>query len=164
MLGNFNLPCVDHLREGIDYRVVDWDFADAQPAAPPISHTPGTPCPDGTKMIFGLCRKVKPGTESDWSADDQTDEEKKLSGEAQKAGSDVKTNKAFESGGKKFGWAIKGGKPVIVEWGSVAGTKEKPNKPAGKQEATATTGPSAAAAPAAAPGKQAPATPAQEKP
>lgn len=128
MLGNFNMPCVDHLREGIDYRIVDWNFADQQPA-PQISHTPGQPCPEGTKMIWGLCRRVDEKGEA--KVGDDTDEERKLKGEAQKAGSDVKSNKAFTSGGKKFGWAIKGGKPVLVEWGSVAGEKKVgPKKPA----------------------------------
>jgi hypothetical protein len=44
------------------------------------------------------------------------------------------TKKGFETGRKKYGWAIKGGKPVIVEWESVAGFKKAPET--GKQPKT----------------------------
>lgn len=150
MLGDFNIPSVDHLREGIDYRVVDWDFATQAPAASGAAEgqrpTSGQGCQEGFKPVFGVCRKVKEGGgEKDWDTSQKSDQEKQLEGEAQKAGSDVKSNKAFESGGKKFGWAIKGGKPVIVAWGSVAGEK----KVGAKQ--TPATGSPAAGAPAAAP-------------
>jgi hypothetical protein len=58
--------------------------------------------------------------------------------EAKKQGSDVKNNKMIKDvkSGKKLGWAIKDGKPVLVEWGSVAGEAKvgpkKPQKPQAK--------------------------------
>lgn len=143
MLGHYNIPSVDHLREGIDYRVVNWNFADAAPAPVP-SHIPGTPCPPGEKMVFGVCRKVK--QDGDWDSGNDTKQETELKGAAQKAGSEVKSNKAFESGGKKFGWAIKNGKPVIVEWGSVAGVKKVGAKQAPQPAKAASPGPASAPA------------------
>lgn len=151
MLGSFNIPCVDHLREGVDYRIVDWDFATQQPAAPAPSHTPGTPCEEGEKMVFGVCRKVKQGgTDKDWESGKDTKQETELRGAAEKAGSTAQTNKAFEAGGKKYGWAIKNGKPVVVEWGSVAGTKPKAGASAAAPSAPGGTAPAGGAAPASA--------------
>lgn len=124
MQGNFNIPSVDHLIEGVDYTIVDWDFADGAPTVP---HTPGEPCPPGFKMVFGVCRKLRNGS-GDWSPN-ETDREKDLANRAQSQGSNFQNNKAVTSDGKKFGWAMKGGKPVIVEWGSVAGEKKVGPKP-----------------------------------
>jgi hypothetical protein len=123
MLGNFDIPSVDHLREGIDYVIMDWDFA-----APPVTQPPpGQPCPTGTKMIFGLCRRLKGS--GDWASGDDTDKERELKQQAEKEGSAFENNKAIQASGKKYGWAKKNGKPVIVLWGSVAGTKPKPATP-----------------------------------
>lgn len=119
MLGNFdNIPSIDHLTEGVHYNLVEWDFA----SVPLVSHTPGTPCPEGYKMVFGLCRKLKTGTQ-EWDKEKETDEEKGVREAGAKSGSTFETNKAISAGGKKYGWAKLGGKPVIVEWGSVAGVK-----------------------------------------
>jgi len=118
MQSDFNLPSVDHLIEGVHYTIVDWSFAQAAP-----SHTPGTPCPPGHKMTFGVCRKL--GGSGDWDPSQQSDEEKKVSEAATKSKSSFDNNKAITSGGKKYGWAKKGGKPVLVEWGSVAGVKKQ---------------------------------------
>jgi hypothetical protein len=126
MQGSFGIPSIDHLREGIDYTIVDWDFA-AQAPAQPISHTPGQPCPEGTKMIFGLCRRLKGS--GDWASGDDTDKERELKQQAGKEGSAFENNKAIQAGGKKYGWAKKDGKPVLVEWGSVAGIKPVGPKP-----------------------------------
>jgi len=142
MIRNFNLPCVDNLREGIDYRLVEWDFASQQP-----SRTPGTPCPPGEKVVFGVCRKVGDSGEKDFDSEKKTSQESQLEEEATRQGKKVSTKeeataanvKGFETGGKKYGWAIKNGKPVIVEWGSVAGTKKK-----GKEKTTAPEAPAAA--------------------
>lgn len=128
MLGNFDIPSVDHLREGIDYTIVDWNFAAQAPAPPVPQPPPGQPCPGGTKMIFGLCRRLKSGS-GDWASGDDTDKERELRQQAGKEGSSFENNKAVQSGGKKYGWAKKDGKPVIVIWGSVAGTKPKPVAP-----------------------------------
>lgn len=125
MLGTFNIPSVDHLREGVDYRVVDWDFAAQQPS--------GQGCEEGEKMVFGVCRKLKSGTsrdEKDFDPTAKSKQEQSLEAEASKQGSTFQTNKAVTTGGKKYGWAMKGGKPVMVEWGSVAGTKPKAAAPA----------------------------------
>lgn len=117
MLGDFNIPSVDHLREGIDYVVMDWDFA-----SPPVPHTPGESCPPGYKMIFGMCRKLRAGSQ-DWDTEGESDMEKAGKAAATKAGSTFDTNKPVDIGGKKYGWAKKNGKPVMVEWGSVCAKK-----------------------------------------
>lgn len=115
MQGGFNsVPNVDGLIEGVHYREIQWDFA-AQAPAPVISHVPGTPCPDGFKMVFGLCRPVKEGVE--------TQEERDVRQKAEEIGSSATSNKRIDINSKKYGWAIKNGKPIIVEWGSVAGLK-----------------------------------------
>ena len=116
MIGNFRVPCVDHLIEGVHYEEVHWNFSTGQP------------CPPGTKMIWGLCRRVN--TSGEQQVGEDTDEEVRLKQEASKQGSAVETNKPVTLGGKKFGWAVKGGKPILVSWGSVAGTS-----PAGKNKA-----------------------------
>jgi hypothetical protein len=132
MLSNFNLPSVDHLTEGVHYRIVDWNFAEG--------------CPEGEKMVFGTCRKVgqKPDDDKDFDSSKKTKDEEANETEAKKQGSDVKNNKPVTVNGKKMGWAVKNGKPVMVEWGSVAGEKKVgPKQPAAKKSATG--------APAAAP-------------
>lgn len=143
MLGNFNIPSVDNLREGVDYRVLDWDFSSGSTVPQP---PPGQPCPEGTKMIFGMCRKLK-SQSGDWNPDEKSDMEKAGEEKAKTAGSSFQNNKQVDVGGKKYGWAMKGGKPVMVEWGSVAGTKPKPNAPA----APAAAAPASASTPAPAP-------------
>lgn len=138
MPGQFNIPCVDHLREGIDYRVVDWDFADAAPT-PTSPHNPGESCPPNQKMVFGVCRRVNATGEQ--QVGDDTDQEKALKNQAKKEGSAFENNKAVSAGGKKYGWAMKGGKPVMVTWGSVAGEKKVgPKKPASAAPPTVPTG------------------------
>lgn len=123
----FNFPSVDHLTEGVHYNSVEWDFSTNNPKAP--ANTPGESCPPGHKMVFGICRKLKEGGQ-EWDPSGESEQEKGLKAQAQKSGSSAGNNKAVESGGKKFGWAIKGGKPVMVEWGSVAGVKKAPDKAA----------------------------------
>jgi len=120
MLGRFDIPSVDHLREGVDYQIIDWDFA----ASAPIPHTPGESCPPGTKMVFGMCRRVKEGTQ-DWNTDEDSDSERAGKIKAKEVGSSFQNNKPVEVGGKKYGWAKKGGKDVLVAWGSVCAKKDK---------------------------------------
>ena len=123
----FNFPSVDHLIEGVHYRIVDWNFAEG---------APGEACPEGEKMIFGMCRKLG-GTqkdEKDFDSSKKSKQEEEAEAEAKKQGSDVKNNKPFMVNGKKMGWAVKNGKPVMVEWGSVAGEKKVgPKQPAAQQ-------------------------------
>lgn len=137
MLGNFDIPSVDHLREGVDYRILDWNFAAQQP--PQAS---GEGCAEGEKMVFGVCRKLRSGSTSDKDFDSskKSKQEEGLETEAGKQGSSFQNNKAVTAGGKKYGWAMKDNKPVLVEWGSVAGTKPKPKAPpaAGAQTPPAT--------------------------
>lgn len=116
MLGKFNTPSVDHLREGIDYRVLDWDFAS------PVPHTPGEPCPPGHKMVFGMCRRLKEGSQ-DWNPNEDSDSERAGKIRAKEVGSSFQNNKPVDIGGKKYGWAKKDGKDVLVEWGSVCAKK-----------------------------------------
>lgn len=133
MLGNFDIPSVDHLKEGIDYHVLDWNFASQQPS--------GQGCEEGEKMVFGVCRKLRSGlsAEKDFDSSKKSKQEEGLEAEAKKQGSSFQTNKAVTAGGKKYGWAMKDGKPVMISWGSVAGTKPKPK--------TAAPAPAAPAAP-----------------
>jgi hypothetical protein len=84
-------------------------------------------CPEGEKMVFGVCRKVGAGTgEKDFDSSAKTKQEEEVEAAGAKAGSDEKSNKPFidPKTGKKMGWAIKDGKKVAVEWGSVAGAKK----------------------------------------
>lgn len=146
MLGNFDIPSVDHLREGIDYTIVEWDFA-SRASAPPVQQPPaGQPCPAGTKMIFGLCRRLKGS--GDWASGDDTDKERELKQQAGKEGSAFENNKAIQAGGKKYGWAKKDGKPVLVEWGSVCAKKDAKGNCV---SSTGATTPATPAAPAAKP-------------
>lgn len=124
MLGNFNIPSVDHLKEGIDYRVVNWDFSTGTSAAPPVAHTPGQPCPPGHKMVFGLCRRLKSGTQ-EWNPQEDSDMERAGKTKAQAEGSSFENNKPIKIGDRKYGWAKKNDNVVLVEWGSVAGTNPK---------------------------------------
>jgi len=152
MQSPFNFPSVDNLIEGIHYRIVDWSFSEAgeirvQDTNMPSSGGPSTfneECADGEKMIFGTCRK--PGEkqgEKEFDSSKKTKQEEDLEAQAKKAGSDFKNNKMVKDikSGKKFGWAKKNGKLVMVEWGSVAGAKKvgpkaaKPAKPAKPQPA-----------------------------
>ena len=140
-----NLPSVDHLVEGVDYRIVDWNFADAAPAP--------DACPEGEKMVFGVCRKVGGSGEKDFDSSKKTSQEEGVEAEAKKQGSEFKNNKQVTVNGKKMGWAMKGGKPVMVEWGSVAGEKKVGPKappisksPSPKRVAPASTSQTAAAA------------------
>ena len=154
-MNTFNIPSVDHLIEGVHYTVLDWNFAEdteanilrQQRTNMPSSGGPSTfaeECPEGEKMIFGTCRK--PGEkkgDKEFDSSKKTKQEEDLEGQAKKAGSEFKNNKMIQDvkSGKKFGWAMKGGKPVMVEWGSVAGAKKvgpkaaKPAKPAKPQPA-----------------------------
>jgi hypothetical protein len=106
-----NFPSVDHLIEGVHYTLVDWDFAEG--------------CAPGEKMTFGVCRKVGDSQKA-------ASEEELVGKKAEKEGSKFENNKAVTMGKKKYGWAMKNGKPVMVEWGSIAGEKKvgpKPPKP-----------------------------------
>ena len=117
-----SFPCVDGLIEGVHYQIVDWNFADGQG------------CPEGEKMVFGVCRKTGGSSEKDFDSSKKTQQEQQLEAEAAKQKSDVKSNKQVTVGGKKYGWAVKNGKPVLVEWGSVAGEKKVGPKPAAEKE------------------------------
>ena len=57
--------------------------------------------------------------------------------------------------GRKMGWAVKNGKPVMVEWNSVAGAKPAPAKPPAVKGASG--GPQPLTAKAAKPAEQPPA-------
>jgi hypothetical protein len=97
-------------------------------------------------MVFGLCRRTD-GTD--------TDEERNIKDKAKKEGSEFKNNKQITAGGKKFGWAMKGGKPILVEWGSVAGVKKVGGKaqPAASQPARPAAATASSAATARPPGR-----------
>lgn len=85
-------------------------------------------CPEGERPVFGVCRKIGGTGGKDFDSSKKTDSEKKIEDGAKAFQSDPKNNKKFTIGGVSYGWAMKGGKPVAVAWGSVAGEK-KPAKP-----------------------------------
>jgi hypothetical protein len=95
-------------------------------------------CPEGEKMVFGVCRKTGTKTgEKDFDSSAKTKQEEEIEAAGAKAGSDEKSNKPFKDPktGKLMGWAIKDGKKVAVEWGSVAGAKKVgTGKPEQKKE------------------------------
>jgi hypothetical protein len=83
-------------------------------------------CGSDEKMVFGACRKVGGKTgEKDFDSSAKTKREEEIEAAGAKAGSDEKSNKPFKDPktGKLMGWAVKDGKKVAVEWGSVAGKK-----------------------------------------
>ena len=95
-------------------------------------------CGSDEKMVFGVCRKVGGAGEGekDWDTEKKTKQEEEIEGAAKKQGVDINSKlnkKAITIGGKKYGMAIKNGKVVLVEWGSVAGEKKVgPKVPAGQ--------------------------------
>jgi len=106
-------------------------------------------CGPGEKMTFGVCRKVgeapaepKPeqpgaaqpaGQKQEQKEQPKSAMEEKLEKAAKSQGSDPTNNKKVMIDGKAYGWAIRGGKPIMVEWGSVAGVKKVgPKQPAKK--------------------------------
>lgn len=149
-MNTFNIPSIDHLTEGVHYRIVEWSFAEDTEAnllrhqqtnmptrGMSASFADGQGCPEGEKMIFGACRKPgeKSNDDKDFDSSKKTKQEEDLEAQAKKEGSDFKKNKMIQDvkSGKKFGWAMKNGKPVMVEWGSVAGVKKVgPKQPAAK--------------------------------
>lgn len=153
MKNPFDLPSVDGLIEGVHYREVTWNFAEDAEAnllrqqntnmpsrGMASTFADGQACPQGEKMVFGVCRKPgqKQDDDKDFDSSKKTKQEEEGEAQAKKEGSDFKNNKMIKDikSGKKMGWAMKDGKPVLVEWGSVAGEKKvgakaaKPPKPA----------------------------------
>jgi hypothetical protein len=91
-------------------------------------------CAADEKVVFGVCRKVGQKTgEKDFDSSGKSKQEEGIEAAGKKAGSDAKSNKPFKDPktGRLMGWAIKDGKPVAVEWGSVAGQKKVGPKAAG---------------------------------
>jgi hypothetical protein len=143
-MNTFSIPSVDHLIEGVHYRVVDWSFAEGRDRGletnMPGRGTPSTfaeECGPDEKMIFGMCRSTKtnPKDDKDFDSSKKTKQEEEGEAQAKKEGSEFKNNKMIKDvkSGKKLGWAMKDGKPVLVEWGSVAGEKKVgPKKPEAK--------------------------------
>lgn len=101
-------------------------------------------CGPGEKMVFGVCRKVdgtpetpaqpqQQGQQPKPKEKEKSAQEKELEAAAKSQGSSPTNNRKVVINGKSYGWAIQGGRPIMVEWGSVAGEKkvgtgEKPKK------------------------------------
>jgi hypothetical protein len=81
-------------------------------------------CADGEKMIFGACRKIGGSGEKDFDSSKKTKQETEIEKEGEKQKSSFENNKPFIKDGKKYGWAMKNGKKVAVEWGAIAGEKK----------------------------------------
>jgi hypothetical protein len=90
-------------------------------------------CQPGEKMTFGVCRKVDGGVEEkpEMGPDGKPKKkeekqqkspmEEKLEKAAKAQGSDVSNNRKVMIDGKAYGWALLNGKPIMAEWGKVAG-------------------------------------------
>lgn len=88
-------------------------------------------CPEGQKMVFGICRNVgedevdKEGKPTGKKKEAKlTPEEEEVMKAAKAQGSSATNNRKVVVNGKSYGWAIQGGKPILVEWGKVAGEKK----------------------------------------
>lgn len=107
-------------------------------------------CGPGEKMTFGVCRKIgeapapaaaqpqgqapsqpaqqqagaQPAGQQKPKEQPKSPMEEKLEKAAKSQGSDPTNNKKVVIDGKSYGWAIQNGKPIMVEWGSVAGEKK----------------------------------------
>lgn len=92
-------------------------------------------CAAGEKMTFGVCRKVGGEEKPEIGPDGKPKEKKepkqekspmeaKLEKAAKAQGSDVSNNRKVVIDGKAYGWALLNGKPIMVEWGKVAGEKK----------------------------------------
>ena len=81
-------------------------------------------CGEGEKMVFGACRKIGGSSEKDFDSSKKTKQETEIEKEGEKQKSTFENNKPFMKDGKKYGWAMKNGKKVAVEWGKVAGEKK----------------------------------------
>jgi hypothetical protein len=97
-------------------------------------------CGPGERMVYGVCRKVdgEPAAQPAQQGAGATAQgqppkpkeqpkspmEEKLEKAAKSQGSDPTNNKKVVIDGKAYGWAIQNGKPIMVEWGSVAGIKK----------------------------------------
>ncbi len=85
-------------------------------------------------MVFGVCRKIgdtqeEPKPEGQGGAQqpkkqEKSAQEEKLEKAAKAQGSTPDNNKKVVIDGKAYGWAIQNGKPIMVEWGAVAGIKK----------------------------------------
>lgn len=113
MLSDFNLPSVDHLIEGFHYTEVGYDFAYKCPLGTWADTQNNGTCTN--KDILRNRRKLKQTK----TPQQPMRTKKKKNPTVQ--GSNFENNKKISTGDGDFGWAKKGGKPVLVKWGSVAG-------------------------------------------
>lgn len=92
-------------------------------------------CAQGERMVFGVCRKIgdtqeQPKPEGQGAGgekpkkQEKSAQEEKLEAAAKAQGSSPDNNKKVVIDGKAYGWAIQNGKPIMVEWGAVAGIKK----------------------------------------
>lgn len=94
-------------------------------------------CGPGEKMTFGVCRKIDGAPEQPQAQAPSQEKpkekpkeqpkspmEEKLEKAAKAQGSDVTNNKKVMIDGKAYGWAVLKGRPILVEWGAVAGEKK----------------------------------------
>lgn len=90
-------------------------------------------CGPGERMVFGVCRKVDGAPETTSAQPQQgqqpkekekSAQEKELEAAAKSQGSSPTNNRKVVINGKSYGWAIQGGKPIMVKWGAVAGERK----------------------------------------
>ena len=92
-------------------------------------------CGEGERMVFGACRKIGGSGEKDFDSSKKTKQETEIEKEGEKQKSTFENNKPFMKDGKKYGWAMKNGKKVAVEWGKVTGEKKVGSEKSEEQKA-----------------------------
>lgn len=123
MFGSFNVPDIDHLTEGVDYEVLDWNYADPAPLPGAPDPATGRVCPAGYKMVFGKCRKLKvapmPAQPAQAGASTAPAPPQPTPKGSYKNESPQKIN------GANYGWAKRGNSMVLVSWKDVEGSTVK---------------------------------------
>ena len=83
-------------------------------------------CGPGERVVFGRCSK------GDNMGNKKIDETQKKERQSDKPSDN---SKPVMINGRKMGWAVRNGKKVLVDWGSVAGEKKVGPKPAANPKA-----------------------------
>lgn len=123
MFGSFNVPEIDHLTEGVDYEVLDWSYAAPSPLPGQPDPSTGRVCPDGYKMVFGKCRKLKVAA-APQPPPAVTSAPAPAAPQSPPTGS-YRNDTPQRINGANYGWAKKGSSLVLVSWKDVEGSTIK---------------------------------------
>jgi hypothetical protein len=133
MQGSFNIPSVDHLVEGRDYRVVDWSFADGAPVEQQKPEETVQPNQQNAPVPQTQAQPAPPQNQAPSAAPAQPQQtgpckpdEKSVFGVCRKVGGAPRDDKDFDPGSKtdeeknleaeakKQGSDVKNNKPVLM--------------------------------------------------